>query len=196
MNDERSAAPPPESEKTPDYRKISKKELRALLKDRDACIRELTGELETQRESFRKLGNQQVRLEADFINFRKRFQKERQAIARSTKEDVIMSFLDVKTNLDRAFAQVEKATEMESLKKGLRMVESQLEGFLATQGVRAINDAGGPFDPNLQEAVTTVEDDSVKVETVKEIVEKGYMLGDKVIIPMKCIVSIPPENAG
>ena len=178
----------------PEYRKMSKKESVALLLKRDAAIEELSKKLDERNEEFDKLKMLHIRLEADLINFRKRVQKEKQVLRSGAKEEVIHNFMAVKTNIDRAFAQVEKATELEGLKTGLRMVGGQLDQFLSSQGVREIGEVGTCFDPNFQEAVTTVVDENVSEETVREVVEKGYMLNDKVIIPMKCIVAVPPEK--
>ena len=178
------------SEKSVDYTKRNKKELILLLDEQDAQL----SELKARSGNFEKLKNQHLRLEADFINFRKRNQKERQNLIQNVKEDIIINLLNVKMNLDRAFAQIGNATNIEGIRKGLAMVELQLNQFLETHGVREISGEGDCFDPNFQEAVTTVTDENVGEETVMKMVEKGYMLNDKVIIPMKCIVSIPPEN--
>jgi len=178
------------SEKAIDHTKKSKKELMRLLDEQDVRL----SELGTRLANFENLKNQHLRLEADFINFRKRNQKERQNLIQNVKEDIIINLLNVKMNLDRAFAQIGNATNIEGIRKGLAMVELQLNQFLETHGVREISGEGGCFDPNFQEAVTTVMDENVVEETVTKMVEKGYMLNDKVIIPMKCIVSIPPEN--
>lgn len=177
-------------EKTIDHTKRSKKELVRLIAEKDARL----ADLYTKLERFEILKNQHIRLEADFINFRKRHQKERQDLIQNTREDLIINFLNVKTNLDRAFDQIENAKNIEGLRKGLSMVELQLNQFLGSFGVREISGEGGCFDPNFQEAVTSVVDENVKEETVVKMVEKGYLLNEKVIIPMKCIVSIPPEN--
>jgi len=178
----------------PEYRKMSKKERIALLEQRDAVIEELSKKLDERNGEFEKLKKLHIRLEADLINFRKRVQKEKQMLRSGAKEEVIHNFLAVKTNIDRAFAQVEGATELEGLKTGLRMVGGQLDQFLSSQGVREIGEVGACFDPNFQEAVTTVVDENVSEGTVREVVEKGYMLNDRVIIPMKCIVAVPPEK--
>ena len=82
----------------PDYKKFSKKELIVFLDERDQELVDLTGKLTTLLESTVVLKNQHLRLEADFINFRKRNQKERQALIANVKEDVIINFLNVKMN--------------------------------------------------------------------------------------------------
>jgi len=178
-----------------DYKKLSKKELILLLAERDRELADINGKLTALLESTVVLKNQHVRLEADFINFRKRNLKERQTLIANVKEDVIINFLNVKMNLDRAFAQIKDSKDIVGLQKGLEMVELQLLQFLKSQGVQEISGEGMCFDPAYQEAVNTVVDANIKEDTVLKLVEKGYMLNDRVIIPMKCIVSVPPDSS-
>ena len=178
----------------PDYKKLSKKDLVSLLAERDQELAVLNSKLTAFHESTEILKNQHLRLEADFINFRKRNLKERQALIANVKEDLIINLLNVKMNLDRAFAQIKDSKDILGLKKGLEMVELQLIQFLESQGVQEISGEGMCFDPSSQEAVNRVVDTNIKEDTVLKIVEKGYLLNDKVIIPMKCIVSVPPDN--
>jgi len=177
-----------------DYDKLSKQELISFIIERDSQLSELLSDLEVQMDRFNTLKNQHIRLEADFVNFRKRSVKDRQNLIANTKEEVILNLLNVKMNIDRAFVQIENAKNMEGLRKGLEMVEMQLRQFLESQGVKEITGEGECFDPNFQEAVNTVIDEKAEEETVLKMVEKGYMLNNRVVIPMKCIVSIPPEN--
>lgn len=177
-----------------DYDKLGTEELIAIINERDCQLTEITSDLQAQMDSFNVLNNQHIRLEADFVNFRKRSRKDRQNLIANTKEEVILNLLDVKMNIDRAFDQIKNAKNMEGLRKGLEMVEMQLRQFLGSQGVKEISGEGECFDPNFQEAVNTVIDENAKEDTVLKMVEKGYMLNDRVVIPMKCIVSIPPAN--
>ena len=177
-----------------DYDKLGKQELIAFINERDCQLAEITDDLQVLMDRFSTLKNQHIRLEADFVNFRKRSVKDRQNLIANTKEEVILNLLNVKMNIDRAFVQIENAKNMEGLRKGLEMVEMQLRQFLESQGVKEITGEGECFDPNFQEAVNTVVDEKVKEETVLKMVEKGYMLNNRVVIPMKCIVSIPPGN--
>jgi len=184
---------PGRSEKT-EYDKLGKEELIAIINERDRYLTEITGDLQALMDSFNALNNQHIRLEADFVNFRKRSRKDRQNLIANTKEEIILNLLDVKMNIDRAFDQIKNAKNMEGLRKGLGMVEMQFRQFLGSQGVKEISGEGECFDPNFQEAVNTVIDENAKEDTVLKMVEKGYMLNDRVVIPMKCIVSIPPAN--
>jgi|ETNmetMinimDraft_15_1059895.scaffolds.fasta_scaffold54012_1 molecular chaperone GrpE len=177
-----------------DYKKFSKKELICSLVERDREMADLNVKFAKLLENTAVLKNQHVRLEADFINFRKRNQKERQALIANVREDVIINFLNVKMNLDRAFAQIKDSKDIFGLQKGLEMVDLQLTQFLESQGVREISGEGDCFDPAFQEAVNTVVNTNITEDTVLQMIEKGYMLNDRVIIPMKCIVSVPPDG--
>lgn len=119
-----------------------------------------------------------LRTLAEYDNFRKRSAKERENIYADVRADTVVKFLPVYDNLVRALAQ---ATEDEAYRKGVEMIMAQLEEILAKLGVEAIPAVGEVFDPKLHNAVMHVEDESLGENTVAEVFQAGFTLGEKVI---------------
>ncbi len=174
------------------YNKMSKKELIKALSDKDQIIDDFKCKFEEQCGLTESSLQQNVRFQADLINLRKRHQKDRQNLMSSVREDILTELIHIKTNIDRAFSQIDSAKDMEGIKKGIKMVSMLMEMFLKNQGMEDISLKDIPFDPNMHDAVLTIEDD-VKEDMVVEVIEKGYRMGDKVIIPMKAKVAVPKE---
>ena len=116
---------------------------------------------------------------AEFDNFKKRSQKEREGMYNSLISDIITSLLPVIDNLEKA---VEAKTEDESYKQGVELVLKQFKDVLTANGVQEIDASVGQiFDPELHEAVATVEDENLGEKQIKEEYRKGYKIGTKVI---------------
>ena len=123
--------------------------------------------------------DQFMRVCAEYDNFRKRSQKEKQDIYSSSKADVIKELLPILDNIDRAKATGE--TNFEDYKKGIDLIFSQFEQLLEKTGVECFGERGDEFDPNIHNAVMTVEDDTLGENTVAQVFTKGYKLGDRII---------------
>lgn len=119
-----------------------------------------------------------LRLAAEYDNYRKRSQREREAIYRDVKADTIVKLLPVYDNLERA---LRTETEDAAYKKGVELTMTQLEGIFESLGVKAIPAVGEKFDANLHNAVMHVEDEKLGESVIAEEFQKGFMLGDKVI---------------
>ena len=119
-----------------------------------------------------------LRLAAEYDNYRKRTAKEKENLWTDAKADTIQSFLPVYDNLERALKQ---DTADEAYKKGVEMIMSQLKEVFAKLGVTEIEAAGKPFDPNLHNAVMHIEDEDLGENTVAQVFQAGFMLGEKVI---------------
>ena len=122
--------------------------------------------------------NKFLRLAADYDNYRKRTAKEKESIWADAKVSVVASFLPVYDNLERALKQ---DTADEAYKKGVEMTMTQLKEVLSKLGVTEIEAAGQPFDPKLHNAVMHVEDEAFGENTVAEVFQAGFQLGEKVI---------------
>ncbi len=118
------------------------------------------------------------RVAAEFDNYKKRSNKEREELYNSIVGDIILSLLPVIDNLEKA---VESKTEDESYKQGVELVLKQFKDVLQAKGVKEIETVGKTFDPELHEAVSAVTDDSLGEKEIKEEFRKGYMIGNKVI---------------
>jgi molecular chaperone GrpE len=119
-----------------------------------------------------------LRLAAEYDNYRKRTAKEKENLYATAKADTIRPFLDVYDNLERGLAQF---AEDDPHRQGLEMITKQLLDVLAKLGVTEIEALGVPFDPEKHNAVMHVEDESAGENTVVEVFQKGFALGDKVL---------------
>lgn len=139
-----------------------------------------------------------LRLQADFENFRRRALKERQEIVRYGHQNLVKDLLSTVDNLDRAIDHVNRSEgeeDLESLLKGVELVRKELLGALAKHGITEIPAAGAPFDPALHEAMAQSADDSVPVNTVVDVLQKGYRLRDRVIRPARVVVAAASGDA-
>ena len=122
--------------------------------------------------------NKFLRLAAEYDNYRKRTAKEKESIWADAKASVVTSFLPVYDNLEWALKQ---DTADAAYKKGVEMTMTQLKEVLSKLGVTEIEAAGQPFDPKLHNAVMHVEDEAFGENTVAEVFQAGFQLGEKVI---------------
>ena len=136
------------------------------------------GELDALRKALADKEDQYLRLAAEYDNFRKRSQKEKEGLYQGAKSDAVAAFLPVYDNLDRALKQ---ETADEAYKKGVEMTMTGLKDILAKLGVEEIPALGETFDPALHNAVMHVEDESAGENTVVDVFQAGFKLGDKVI---------------
>ena len=119
-----------------------------------------------------------LRLCAEYDNFRRRSQKEKEGIYQDAMADAVKALLPVYDNLERALKQ---ETADEAFKKGVEMTMAGLKQALEGLGVTEIDAVGKPFDPNVHNAVMHVEDEALGENTVAEVFQAGFMLGEKVI---------------
>ena len=135
-------------------------------------------ELEKTKAELAKEHDNYLRLAAEYDNFRKRSQKERDSLYGDIKADTVTRFLPVYDNLVRALAQ---STEDEAYRKGVEMIMAQFDETLKNLGAIAIPSVGEKFDPCRHNAVMHVEDDTKGENEIVEEFQKGFILGDKVI---------------
>lgn len=134
--------------------------------------------LETQKADIQEKDDRLKRLMAEFDNFKKRSAKEREGLYNSLIGDIAMSFLPVIDNLEKA---VSVKTEDDNYKIGVELVLKQFKEVLASNGVKEIESVGKTFDPELHEAVSSIDDPDLGVQEIKEEYRKGYMIGNRVI---------------
>lgn len=148
----------------------------------DLDIDQLKKELEALRKEKDAHYNRLLRVQAEYDNFKKRTQREREADHKYKAQDLVNDLLPVLDNFERAL-QVEKTEATSSLIDGISMVHRQLMDALKNNGVEIIETEGKEFDPNLHHAVMQVEDESYESNYIVEELQKGYMLKDRVIRP-------------
>ena len=135
-------------------------------------------ELELKQEELDEITDRYKRVLAEFENYKKRSSKERENLYNSILADVVESILPVLDNLENA-AKVE--TEDENYKKGVEMVLQQFKIVLGAKGVEEIKTVGETFDPELHEAVSSIQDEKLGEKEIAEEYRKGYKIGTKVI---------------
>ena len=120
-----------------------------------------------------------LRLAAEYDNYRKRTAKEKESLYNDAKIDTVNALLGVYDNLERGIAQY--GDEESPHRKGLEMVFNQFKESLKKLGVETMDAVGQPFDPEKHNAVMHIEDESYGENTVVEVLQQGFMLGDKVL---------------
>lgn len=168
---------------------------------------ERTTEIPTHDRIVQELRQEKDRLEAtlqrslaDLANLRKRHQKELEDSRKRTLEGLAQELIPVVDNFHLALEAHEQheqsaaqRSEAHALVEGVKMVKSLLQGVLERHGVVEIPTRGKPFDPAQHEAVGIAESHEVAPGQVVQVLQRGYMLGDRVIRPSRVLVSAPPK---
>jgi molecular chaperone GrpE len=144
-------------------------------------------ETEQLKEEVRREHEMYLRALADFDNYRRRVERERESVSRSGKRDLIVPLLDVIDNFERALEHMGNASA--SMSKGLEAIHRRLLGLLEAQGITPLESLGEPFDPNLHEAIGSVQSDEYESGTVADEVRRGYRWGDEVLRPARVRVA-------
>ena len=135
-------------------------------------------ELSNMKQELEETTDRLKRIMAEFENYKKRNAKERDMLYNSLLSDIISSFLPMIDNLEKA---VSAKTEDEGYKQGVELVLKQFMDTFKSLGVEPIETVGKTFDPEVHEAVSSVQDDSLGEKEIKEEFRKGYKIGTKVI---------------
>ena len=135
-------------------------------------------ELEEAQKRADELNDRLLRTMAEYDNYRKRTQKEKESIYPDAISFAVQTILPVIDNFEIA---LKSECVDENFKKGMEMIFNQMTESLKSLNVTEINPEGKPFDPEEHNAVMHVDDDSVEENTVVEVLRKGYKLGEKVI---------------
>ena len=130
------------------------------------------------KEDYDALDDHFKRILAEFENYKKRSQKERETLYNSILSDVVEVILPVLDNLENA---VKVETKDEEYKKGIELVLKQFNDVLKSKGIEEIKAEGETFDPELHEAVRSVQDEEKGEKEIVEVYRKGYKVGSKVI---------------
>lgn len=134
----------------------------------------LTAELNETKDSL-------LRLMAEYDNFRKRSQKEKEAAYGDSKASVIAEFLPLYDNFGRAESQ--EVTDLDAYKKGVDMIYNQFGEILKKLGVEEFGEKGDAFDPNIHNAVMHGEDPEMPENSISDVFSKGYKMGDRTVRP-------------
>ncbi len=143
-------------------------------------------------EKYETLNNQYIRLAADFDNFRKRQELERENLLKYGAENTVKKLIEVLDNFDRGAKAIETVEDCEKVKECFNLAYKNLNDVLGKIGLEVISAEGEEFDPNLHEAVMQTPTDEKPENTVITELQKGYKLGDKVLRPTLVNVATAP----
>ena len=134
--------------------------------------------IDEKQQELDEITDRYKRVLAEFENFKKRSQKEREGLYNSILSDVITVILPVVDNLENALKAETKDSEY---KKGIELVLKQFKDILKSKGVEEIAGVGETFDPSQHEAVSSIQDPEKGVQEIVQEYRKGYKIGSKVI---------------
>ena len=143
---------------------------------------------EAERDLVAEYRDRAARAEAELQNFRTRVERDRQANREAVIAEVIRSLLPVMDDLDRAESHGDLAGTP------LELVAQKLRSSVERYGVKPVGVVGEAFDPNVHEAVVRIPAEGATSDTVAEVIEGGYQMGDRLIRPAKVAVSVPTES--
>ena len=153
-------------------------------------IAELEAQLAETRDQF-------LRKAADFENFRKRMNQEKQSAIEYANQSLLLDIIPVIDDFERAILAGENSTDSAAFLDGVKMIEKRLTSQLeAKWGLKRFTSAGEPFDPNKHEALMMEKSPDVSEPTVQEDFSKGYLLKDRVIRAAKVKVLMPATENG
>lgn len=148
------------------------------LEENKEVVQEEVTQLDSMKQELEETNERYKRIMAEFDNYKKRSAKERDALYHSLVADIVTSFLPIIDNLEKA---TQTTTTDDNFKQGVEMVLKQFMDTLGNLGVKTIETVGKTFDPELHEAVSSVQDESLGEKEIKEEFRKGYQIGDRVI---------------
>jgi len=146
-----------------------------------------------QGEEVAKLNDRYLRTRADFENYRKRTEREKEDFRKYALANTLRDLLPVLDNFDRS---LEHAEEGDDFHKGVLLIYKQLWDVLQKAGLKPIEEVGVKFDPNIHEGVMREENPDVPSQTVTAILQKGYYLNDRLLRPalVKVAVGGPEQH--
>ena len=136
-----------------------------------------------------------LRAQAEFENYRKRVERERSELYQRGRDDVLLQFLPVVDNFERALSSLETSeADEEALRHGVELIHKQFKDALSKFGLEPVEAVGQVFDPHVHEAVTTEATDKHEENTVIEEFQRGYRIGDRLLRPAQVKVASSPEK--
>ena len=159
-------------------------------------IQDLYAQIDALKAENSELKNQYLRKQADFENFRKRMQREKQESIKYANSNLLQDLVTIIDDFERAIRSSEESRDFESFHSGIKMIEHQFVNMLERKyGLTRMESEGKEFDPQQHEAINMEESPEVEVQTVVEDYQKGYMLNDRVLRHAKVKVAVPaPEQ--
>ena len=152
----------------------------------------LKEEVNPLQEKYDTLNNQYIRLAADFDNYRKRQEQEKEALLKYGAETTLKKMIEVLDNFERGLKAIETVDDCEKVKECYNLAYKNFTDVLTKAGLEAIKAEGETFDPNFHEAVMQTPSTEHPEHTIIAELQKGYKLGDKVLRPT--LVNVATEG--
>lgn len=149
-------------------------------------------EVNLLQEKYDTLNNQYIRLAADFDNYRKRQEQEKEALLKYGAETTLKKMIEVLDNFERGLKAIETVDDCEKVKECYNLAYKNFTDVLTKAGLEAIKAEGETFDPNFHEAVMQTPSTEHPEHTIIAELQKGYKLGDKVLRPT--LVNVATEG--
>lgn len=150
---------------------------------------DLTAELESARAEAKETYDRMLRLAAEFENFKKRMERERQSALKFAEENIVRELLPSIDNLDRALEQGQQTNDITTVLEGVTMTRDGIVACLNKVGVTALQSIGAAFDPNFHEALAMEENNEVPANHIIQEYQKGYMFKERLLRAAKVVVS-------
>ncbi|MCJ7682230.1 MAG: nucleotide exchange factor GrpE [Candidatus Aminicenantes bacterium] len=163
-------------------------------KKRSALIKKLKKDVEALSAKNQKIREEYLRQMADKENLRKRLEKEKKDYFQYALGELIKEFLVILDNLERALASAGSPETEKGLKEGVEMILKQFQGLLTRQGVVPIDVSDKEFNPHIHQAFMTEESDDVDEMLIKEELQKGYKIHDRLLRPTMVKVAVPKKE--
>ncbi len=162
-----------------------------LANGREATAADITEEIEGLRGELTDLNGKWLRALADLDNYKKRMERDRRRWSDDARIEVLLGFLDVVDNFDRAVACEDPGSPPpdDPFRQGVELILADMKSVLAKHGVLPMETCGVEFDPNLHEAVGQVESEEHEPNQIVQEVRRGYMLGDRLLRCPRVIVA-------
>lgn len=149
-------------------------------------------EVNPLQEKYDTLNNQYIRLAADFDNYRKRQEQEKEALLKYGAESTLKKMIEVLDNFERGLKAIETVEDCEKVKECYNLAYKNFTDVLTKAGLEPIKAEGETFDPNFHEAVMQTPSTEHPEHTIIAELQKGYKLGDKVLRPT--LVNVATEG--
>jgi molecular chaperone GrpE len=143
--------------------------------------------VEALRAELQQVHDRYLRTRADFENYRRRVERDRELAARQGKRELLKALVDLADGFDRALAHVDESPD--SVAAGLHGMQRRLSSLLEAEGVKSFESVGQPFDPTRHEAMATVRDGGDKPGTVVDEAGRGYLWKDELLRPARVRVA-------
>jgi molecular chaperone GrpE len=154
------------------------------------------GQIDALTQERSALYDQLLRRQAEFENFRKRTERDREETRQRARADVMIELLPVVDNLERALSSLagNNVADADALSRGIELIYRQFTDTLLRLGLKSVEAVGEKFDPNVHEAVASEPSEDHKENTIIEEFQRGYKLGDRLLRPAKVKVASGPER--